>query len=257
MARISSIQCWRSKFQSKVQKYMWDRRISQRSSVNLIGQCHGYRHVTYDKYTISPGCRGSMAKSRPATAAGLRAAVEGRDAAKLPRLPGEIVFIIMEPILDSNRETSKNRTRRESFLAKKKNDRNFQPCEIANISPSRRFAISHGSNRLIQCWRSKFRSKVQGYMWDRRLLLWWSLNSVVRKYPVTRFLKVPELPDSKYSDSIVDHFGFATSLISTEPVQVATARESWYFTVFENSSRHWFYNRSNLTYLTDCVFALR
>ena len=46
-------------------------------------------------YTISPGSWGSMAKSRPAVA--------GRDAAKLPRLPGEIVFIIMEPILDSNR----------------------------------------------------------------------------------------------------------------------------------------------------------
>ena len=29
--------------------------------------------------------------------------VAGRDAAKLPRLPGEIVFIIMKPILDPNR----------------------------------------------------------------------------------------------------------------------------------------------------------
>ena len=29
----------------------------------------------------------------------------------------------------------KNRTRKESFLARKKNDRNFQPCEIANIRP--------------------------------------------------------------------------------------------------------------------------
>ena len=46
-------------------------------------------------YTISPGSWGSMAKSRPAVA--------GQDAAKLPRLPGEIVFIIMELILDSNR----------------------------------------------------------------------------------------------------------------------------------------------------------
>ena len=44
------IQCWRSKFRSKVQGYMWDRRISQRSSVDLIGQCHGYRHVTYDNH---------------------------------------------------------------------------------------------------------------------------------------------------------------------------------------------------------------
>ena len=32
-----------------------------------------------------------------------RAAVAGRDAAKLPQLPGEIVFIIMEPKLNSNR----------------------------------------------------------------------------------------------------------------------------------------------------------
>ena len=36
-----------------------------------------------------------------------RTAVVGRDAAKLPRLPGEIVFIIMELILDSNSESSK------------------------------------------------------------------------------------------------------------------------------------------------------
>ena len=44
------------------------------------------------------------------------------------------MFIIMEPILDSNRESSKNRTLRESFLAQKI-DRNFQRCEIAIISP--------------------------------------------------------------------------------------------------------------------------
>ena len=36
-------------------------------------------------------------------ACGPQATVVGRDAAKLPRLPGEIVFIIMEPTLDSNR----------------------------------------------------------------------------------------------------------------------------------------------------------
>ena len=50
------------------------------------------------------------------------------------------MFIIMEPILDSNRESSTNRTRRESFLARK-NDRNFQPFEIANISPMPRAEI--------------------------------------------------------------------------------------------------------------------
>ena len=42
--------------------------------------------------------RESMAKSRPVTAA-----VAGRDAAKLPRLPGEIVLIIMEPILEQGK----------------------------------------------------------------------------------------------------------------------------------------------------------
>ena len=37
---------------------MWDRRISQRSSVDLIGQCHGYRHVTYDNAYVQyfPTC---------------------------------------------------------------------------------------------------------------------------------------------------------------------------------------------------------
>ena len=38
--------------------------------------------------------------------------------------------------------------------------------------------------------------------------------------PVTRFLAVPELPDRKYSDSVVDQFCFATSLSSTEPAAV-------------------------------------
>ena len=45
------IQCLRIKFRSKVERYMLDRRISQRSSVDLIGQCHGNRHVTYDSWT--------------------------------------------------------------------------------------------------------------------------------------------------------------------------------------------------------------
>ena len=59
------IQCWQSKFWSKVQKCMWDRRISQRSSVDLIGQCHGYRHVTYDNNVPSTHgrsrCRSALA----------------------------------------------------------------------------------------------------------------------------------------------------------------------------------------------------
>ena len=46
---------------------------------------------------------------------GPRAAVAGWDAAKLPRLPGEIVFIIMEPILDSNRESSKIELEEKAF----------------------------------------------------------------------------------------------------------------------------------------------
>ena len=48
----------------------------------------------------------------------------------------------------------------------------------------------------------------------------------IHREPVTRFLKVPELPDSKYSDLIVDYFGFATRLTSTEPVLVARPPES-------------------------------
>ena len=43
--------------------------------------------------TISPGSQGSLAASRPSTAASPRAAVAGRDLAILPRQQGEIVYI--------------------------------------------------------------------------------------------------------------------------------------------------------------------
>ena len=61
-------------------------------------------------YNLSwlPGQYGEIsARHVSPRAAGPRAAMAGRDAAKLPRQPGEIVFIIMEPILNSNRESSK------------------------------------------------------------------------------------------------------------------------------------------------------
>ena len=58
----------------------------------------------------------------------------------------------------------------------------------------------------------------------------------------TRFLKVPELPGSQYSDSIVNHFGFATSLISTKPSWTCSFYDRWrvkvHFPFFENTSRH-------------------
>ena len=114
-----------------------------------------------------------MAKSRHAMAArGPQARVLPWRAEMQPNCPGYQERLCLSSWNRYSTRTGKarkNRTRKESFLARK-NDRNFQPCEIANIRAlGRRFAISHGSNQLIQCWRSKFRSKVQGYMWDRRI----------------------------------------------------------------------------------------
>ena len=115
------------------------------------------------KYTISPGSRGSMAKSRSATVArGPQARGLPWRAEMQPNCPGYQERLCLSSWNRYSTRTGKarkNRTRKERVLARK-NDRNFQPCEIA---------ISHGSNQLIQCRRSKFRSKVQGYMWDRRI----------------------------------------------------------------------------------------
>ena len=47
--------------------------------------------------TISPGSRGSLAASRPATAA---LGPAGRDLAILPQLPGEIVYISQRSFVD-------------------------------------------------------------------------------------------------------------------------------------------------------------
>ena len=62
------------------------------------------------------------------------------------------------------------------------------------------------------------------HLWDFCQVYKLGLKRLHREYSVTRFLKVPELPDtfSKYSDSIIDYmyFRFATSLIPTEPVGV-------------------------------------
>ena len=86
-----------------------------------------------DKYTISPGCRGSMAKSRPATAArGLPWRAEMQ-----PNCPSNQERLCLSSWNRYSTRTGKarkNRTRRESFLARK-NDRNCQPREIANLSP--------------------------------------------------------------------------------------------------------------------------
>ena len=86
-----------------------------------------------DIYTISPGSRGSMAKSRPNTAArGLPWRTEMQ-----PNCPGYQERLCLSSWNRYSTRTGKarkNRTRKESFLARK-NDRNFQPCEIANIRP--------------------------------------------------------------------------------------------------------------------------
>ena len=91
-----------------------------------------------DIYTISPGCRGSMAKSRSATAAqGPQARGLPRRAEMQPNCPGYQERLCLSSWNRYSTRTGKarkNRTRRRSFLARK-NDRNFQPCEIANISP--------------------------------------------------------------------------------------------------------------------------
>ena len=89
-------------------------------------------------YTISPGSRGSMAKSRPATAArGPQARGLPCRAEMQPNCPGYQERLCLSSWNRYSTQTSKarkNRTRKESFLARK-NDRNFQPCEIANIRP--------------------------------------------------------------------------------------------------------------------------
>ena len=91
-----------------------------------------------DKYTISPGSWGSMAKSRPATAArGPQARGLPWRAEMQPNCPGYQERLCLSSWNRYSTRTGKarkNRTRKESFLARK-NDRNFQPCEIANIRP--------------------------------------------------------------------------------------------------------------------------
>ena len=120
-----------------------------------------------DIYTISPGSWGSMAKSRPATAArGPQARGLSWRAEMQPNCP---VYQERLCLSSWNRYSTrtgkarKNRTRKESFLARKTTE-TFSHVRLQISALGRRFAISHGSNQLIQCWRSKFRSKVQGYM---------------------------------------------------------------------------------------------
>ena len=91
-----------------------------------------------DTYTISPGSQGSMAKSRHATAARGPAALGLPWRAEMqPNCPGYQERLCLSSWNRYSTRTGKarkNRTRKESFLARK-NDRNFQPCEIANIRP--------------------------------------------------------------------------------------------------------------------------
>ena len=73
-------------------------------------------------------------------------------------------------------------------------------------------------------------------------------------YPVPQSTRIP---DSKYSDSIVDQFCFETTSISTEPAQVYGSPESQSLKVlirFENSSHHCFLS---IKLLTDGVFLLQ
>ena len=72
-------------------------------------------------------------------------------------------------------------------------------------------------------WQKHTKRKVEGEgngkekgKWEVKL----GWNEYI-EYPVARFLKVPELPDSKYSDPIVDQFCFPTSSNKTWPVQAA------------------------------------
>ena len=83
-----------------------------------------------------------MAKSRPSTAArGPQARGLPWPAEMQPNCPGYQERLCLSSWnrystqKKKKRKRRKNRTRRESFLARNKNDRNFQPCEIANISP--------------------------------------------------------------------------------------------------------------------------
>ena len=79
-----------------------------------------------------------MAKSRPATAArGPQARGLPWRAEMQPNCPGYQERLCLSSWNRYSTRTGKarkNRTRKESFLARK-NDRNFQPCEIANIRP--------------------------------------------------------------------------------------------------------------------------
>ena len=90
---------------------------------------------TCEIYTISPGSRGSMAKSRPVTAArGLLWRAEMQP--NCPSYQERLCLSSWNRYSTRTGKARKNRTRKERFLArKKKNDRNFQPCEIANIRP--------------------------------------------------------------------------------------------------------------------------
>ena len=106
----------------------------------------------------------NLVPPRQPGACGPRAAVAGRDAAKLPLLPGEILFIIMELILNSNRETSKKLNSKRNPFYLEKTTEIFGHVRLQISALGRKFAISDFMNQLIQCWRSKFRFKVQGYL---------------------------------------------------------------------------------------------
>ena len=117
-------------------------------------------------YTISPGSWGSMAKSRPATAArGPQARGLPWRAEMQPNCPGYQERLCLSSWNRYSTRTGKarkNRTRKESFLARK-NDRNVQPCEILQISAlGRRFAISHGSNQLFSAGEASSGPKFKG-----------------------------------------------------------------------------------------------
>ena len=113
--------------------------MNRESATDCISELRArYQERLYILYTISPGSRGSMAKSRHATAArGPQARGLPWRAEMQPNCPGYQERLCLSSWNRYSTRTGKarkNRTRKECFLARK-NDRNFQPCEITNIRP--------------------------------------------------------------------------------------------------------------------------
>ena len=131
-----------------------------------------------------------MVKSRPATSAwGPQARGLPWRAEMQPNCPGYQERLCLSSWNRYSTRTGKarkSRTRRGSFFSSKKRTETFSHVRLQISALGRRFAISHGSNQLIQCWRRKFlRSHIYPWTLDQNFL-----DNNVFQYQKTYFKQI-------------------------------------------------------------------